>query len=921
MKFLFSLFSLLLIGLSIKAQQIEICGTDQKHQLLLQNDPEYAQRIQENEMRINQYLKSNKVSKSTGVVQIPLVIHVIHTGQAVGVGANISMAQINTAIDTLNARYRNMQGTSVDTQMEFVLAQRDPSGNATNGVVRVNGSGVAKYATEGIGDGTTGAAEVSVKDLSRWPNTQYYNIWVVTEIEDNNGGFGIQGYAYFPGASASVDGTVIMNTCFGTAGTVNSWNNRNRTLVHEIGHGLNLYHTFEGDAGGTTCPTGNGDFVADTDPHIRAVSNCPSGINSCTGASIDAVTSNFMNYSSQTCAVNYTSGQSTRMRAALELLRPSLITSLGGTAPSASSVIAASCTPTTTTSNNFGMGVTKVELGNVKVVSGTYAQEGEYIDHTQHQLINLTAGSTDSIKIETGGINNEDVEVYIDYNNNGDLTDPGENVFSSTNGTFHNGTITIPSSAVTTNTSLRMRVISDWFNNTISGPCYNPTYGQTEDYAVIIAANNPLSISISATDESCFGSSDGSATATISGGDTPYAYLWNTGSTTSSINGLAAGNYSVTVTDNSSSTVVSSVQVSSPTQLVVSFSTIDASCNQNDGAVTTLTSGGTSPYNYNWNTGSTSSSINNLPAGTYTVTVNDANNCTTTSSAIVTQSSCITPPQNLISRYIQDTSVRLNWDPVQGATLYKVLWRKASESNWNRYVRNIPIGRLDLDTLQPNTKYFWAVRAYKPSAGWSDFSSLENFTTLSGPCDIPDGLMTNAITDSRARLMWNVQANAIKYRIRYRPQGGNWDKKLVLGSRDRQFLTSLSPSTTYEWQIKSICTYGPSFGTTWSSLQSFTTDPSSSSQARVKGTSEEALNESLSVFPNPNKGEFTINFDREVESTQIRITDISGRLIYEGSFSKKNQIDLSPDISESGVYLLFIQEGDQQTVKRLVIQR
>ncbi len=862
MKFLFSLLSLLFVGLSAYAQQNEICGTDQIHHQLLLNDADYARQVQQNEQLIRNYLKSQSNPKSSAILQIPLVVHIVHTGEAIGVGSNISMSQIITAIDTLNARFRNLQGTSVDTQIEFVLAKQDPNGNATNGVVRVDGSSVPLYSTQGIKFGSVnlGANQRDVKSLSRWPNTQYYNIWVVNTI---NAGTNWAGFAYRPYSNPKDDGTVVRHTAFGTSGTATAPTNVGNVLTHELGHAFDLYHTFEGDNDGTQCPSitngcgrGIGDCVVDTEPHIRG-SGCSSGTNSCNGgSSLDDINANFMNYTSPACQHKFTNGQSARMRAAIHTGRTSLITSFGGIPPSARVPVAATCTPSTfNKANNFyQLGVYNFELNNVKVVSDGTVDEGDYNDHTRHQLITLDAGGSYPINVSTGPFNNEDVKVFIDYNGDGDFTDAGENVFTSdrTNhtpiDTAHSGTISIPSTGIPFDTVVRLRVISDMYYETISGPCYNPDRGQTEDYAVEIkSAGLPLGLYIYKTMPSCSGGNDGSAIAEASGG--------------------------------------------------------------------------TAPYTYSWSVGSNTSAINNLAAGTYSVTVSDANGSTVVDSAIISQNPSCIAPQNLISRYIQDTSVRLNWDPVQGATLYKVLWRKASESNWNRYVRNIPIGRLDLDTLQPNTKYFWAVRAYKPSAGWSDFSSLENFTTLSGPCDIPDGLMTNAITDSRARLMWNVQANAIKYRIRYRPQGGNWDKKLVLGSRDRQFLTSLSPSTTYEWQIKSICTYGPSFGTTWSSLQSFTTDPSSSSQARVKGTIEEALNESLSVFPNPNKGEFTINFDREVESTQIRITDISGRLVYEGSFNKKNRIDLSPEISESGVYLLFIQEGDQQTVKRLVIQK
>ena len=203
------------------------------HEKLLISNPNYAIKFNANKSAIKNYLNPNQ-NKSGSKITIPIVVHIIHIGEAIGVGNNISDAQVFSAMDTLNARYSNLHGTSVDTEIEFVLAKRDPNGNPSTGINRINGSVVPNYATKGINaNNSDGAPEADIKALSVWPNTHYYNVWVISEIDDNNGGFGIQGYAYFPGASPSIDGTIIMNTCFGSIGTVNSWNNQSRTFVHE----------------------------------------------------------------------------------------------------------------------------------------------------------------------------------------------------------------------------------------------------------------------------------------------------------------------------------------------------------------------------------------------------------------------------------------------------------------------------------------------------------------------------------------------------------------------------------------------------------------------------------------------------------------------------------------------------------------
>jgi hypothetical protein len=309
----------------------EKCGTDRKHEILLQKDSDYAKKRREIEEHYQEYLSYPFHLKA--VKTIPVVVHVIHLGESVGTGTNISDNQIISAINNLNDAFRNRTPystssyPSVDTEIEFCLAQRDPSGNPTNGILRVNGTSLTGYSAGGIGAG--GASETSVKALSKWDNTKYYNIWVVSEIDNNGGGAGTQGYAYFPGAGATVDGTVILYNAFGYDPTntlgynLKTYTNRNATTTHEIGHALNLYHTFQGDGGGGTCPSDsdcgtNGDCVTDTPRHRRSNSDCQTGTtNTCTSTSRDLHIHNWMDYSSDVCQTQFTAGQSTRMNATL----------------------------------------------------------------------------------------------------------------------------------------------------------------------------------------------------------------------------------------------------------------------------------------------------------------------------------------------------------------------------------------------------------------------------------------------------------------------------------------------------------------------------------------------------------------------------------------------------------------------------
>ena len=144
----------------------------------------------------------------------------------------------------------------------------------------------------------------------------------------------------------------------------------------------------------------------------------------------------------------------------------------------------------------------------------------------------------------------------------------------------------------------------------------------------------------SQTNVSCNGGSNGSATVAASGGTSPYTYSWApSGGTAATASGLAAGNYTVTVTDSNSCTNAATFAITQPTVLTATTSSLNVSCNGGaNGSATVVASGGTPGYTYSWSpAGGTAATASGLAAGTYTVIVTDANGCTTTKTAAVTQ--------------------------------------------------------------------------------------------------------------------------------------------------------------------------------------------------------------------------------------------------------------------------------------------
>jgi hypothetical protein len=162
----------------------------------------------------------------------------------------------------------------------------------------------------------------------------------------------------------------------------------------------------------------------------------------------------------------------------------------------------------------------------------------------------------------------------------------------------------------------------------------------------------------STTDASCNGSSDGSITVSITNGTANFDYAWSNGattngtsSTTNSINGLAAGTYTVTVTDANNSTATASTTIAEPSAIVPIISVDNnASCNgASDGSLTVNTSGGTGSYTYSWSNNTTSQTASSLSTGVYMITVTDANGCTATAGENISEPNAIMITQDSLA--------------------------------------------------------------------------------------------------------------------------------------------------------------------------------------------------------------------------------------------------------------------------------
>lgn len=258
-------------------------------------------------------------ASSPALYRIPVVVHILYPPDSLyGRGGHLTLEQVRSNIEVLNEDFRRIFGSrgynqhpvGTDAQIEFCLATRDSSGAPSQGIVYVPYAGSA---THNMGN------DRPMKDVSRWPTDRYLNIWVVQNI---SGALGYSFLAEWMDGNPDrtfVDGVVVSARYMGSRDKqanqsfwLDDTYELGRTLTHEVGHYLNLWHTW-----GDVNDCSGDDYVDDTPTCSGSFFGCPPNPSRPMQCGFPRQTENYMDYTDDPCMSVFSVGQSTRMHTAL----------------------------------------------------------------------------------------------------------------------------------------------------------------------------------------------------------------------------------------------------------------------------------------------------------------------------------------------------------------------------------------------------------------------------------------------------------------------------------------------------------------------------------------------------------------------------------------------------------------------------
>jgi PKD repeat protein len=394
--------------------------------------------------------------------------------------------------------------------------------------------------------------------------------------------------------------------------------------------------------------------------------------------------------------------------------------------------------------------------------------------------------------------------------------------------------------------------------------------------SVVVALGSAIGLTSSLTNVKCFNESNGSASVNVTAGTSPYSYAWNNGSTASSISNLSAGTYYVTVTDARSCIALDSAIVSQPASITIFVSTVQPTCSGlNNGSATVSASGGTPSYSYNWSTSTSGTGVNSLAPGSYSVSLTDANNCTSSSNFSITNpppvsASVIAGNDSCFGS--SDGDVQLT--PAGGTSPYAYLW---SNNSTSATVTNLAAGTYNVTITDVHN------------------CSATTTASITQPAQI--NVTTSATETANGQSTGSATVSNVTGGVA--PFVATWSN----GSTGNT-ITGLA-AATYTVTI-----------TDHNGCESTATATVSNSVGIISVNSDL----SFTIYPNPAKSEVTIDAGTLDKETTLVLEDILGQTLMSKEVTT-TPVNIDLNNYANGVYFVELRQGNKRSVKKLVISK
>jgi len=428
----------------------------------------------------------------------------------------------------------------------------------------------------------------------------------------------------------------------------------------------------------------------------------------------------------------------------------------------------------------------------------------------------------------------------------------------------------------------------------------------------------------SITNVSCFEGCNGTiALNAITGGTSPYTYIWSNGTTTTDANQLCAGTYTVTVNDANSCSVTASFTISQPNVLsTLTSQTNVSSCNNTDGSASVTPSGGTAPYTYLWSNASTNSAISNLAAGTYFVTVTDVNGCTATASVTLTQ------PAYVCSTFVSGHK-QTYYDPL-GCTGCDTIHKYALAKFSTAFPSGMTIGcssGFSIHFTNVNSVF-----SFLPSSG-NNSALTQNYI------DPPASPLDNGLASQIATLAMTIQfdltdpnfapTSTVNFKDLIVDTVGPWNGKTIeeifneaqrqLGGCPASFPISKSQLSVITSRINSSWDLGNNF---YGNILACPANTCSGNPPKLVHNANGEFN--VTAFPNPTDDKLNLVFNATTQTHyHIKMMDMKGGLVLSQEHESNigsNQLTLDLNSLPKGLYMIQVMIGDHAKTIKIVLQ-